>query len=123
MAQSKIPPRADDYAQWYQDVIAQAELAEAAGVVKGCMVIRPHGYAVWEKIQERNNKQVDERNGVSIFLALVDDECHEIVAGSHRRWRTPFEHDVLLPKDMKDAGVPHTPTVGVVLCLLRLGRW
>jgi hypothetical protein len=66
--------------------------------------------AVWEKIQERNNKQVDERNGVNIFLALVDDECHEIVAGSHSRWRTPFEHDVLLPKDMKDAGVPYTPS-------------
>ena len=48
MAESKITPRAEDYAQWYQDVIAQADLAEAAGVVKGCMVIKPHGYAVWE---------------------------------------------------------------------------
>jgi prolyl-tRNA synthetase len=51
MAQPKISPRSEDYAQWYQDVIAQAELAEPAGVVKGCMVIRPHGYAIWEKIQ------------------------------------------------------------------------
>ncbi len=51
MAESKITPRAEDYAQWYQDVIAQAELAETAGVVKGCMVIKPHGYAIWEKIQ------------------------------------------------------------------------
>jgi hypothetical protein len=66
--------------------------------------------AVWEQIQERNNKQVDERHGVSIFLALVDDECHEIVEGSHSRWRTPLEHDVLLPQRMKDAGVPHTPS-------------
>lgn len=65
---------------------------------------------VWETIREQNNKQVDVRNGVSIFLALVDDECHEIIAGSHNRWRTPFEHDVLLPQRMKDAGVPHTPS-------------
>jgi len=51
MAQATITPRAEDYSQWYQDVIARAELAEAAGVVRGCMVIRPHGYAIWEKIQ------------------------------------------------------------------------
>ena len=51
MAQVKITPRNDDYSRWYQDVIAYAELAEQAGVVKGCMVIRPHGFAIWEKIQ------------------------------------------------------------------------
>jgi hypothetical protein len=43
-------------------------------------------------------------------LALTDDECHEIVPGSHNRWRTPYEHDVLLPQAMKDKGVPHTPS-------------
>ncbi|MEZ4385826.1 MAG: proline--tRNA ligase [Nannocystaceae bacterium] len=47
----KITPRAEDYPQWYQDVIREAELAEPAKVVKGCMVIKPHGYAIWEKIQ------------------------------------------------------------------------
>jgi prolyl-tRNA synthetase len=51
MAQEHITPRAKDYAQWYQDVIAAAELAEAAMVVKGCMVIRPHGFAIWEMMQ------------------------------------------------------------------------
>ena len=45
-----------------------------------------------------------------MFLALVDDECHELIPGSHKRWRTPFEHDVLLPKAMKDQGVPYTPS-------------
>ncbi|MDA1191630.1 MAG: hypothetical protein O3A46_08110 [Candidatus Poribacteria bacterium] len=45
-----------------------------------------------------------------MFLALADDECHEVIPGSHNRWRTPIEHDVLLPKNMKDAGVPHTPS-------------
>ena len=50
MAQA-IATREEDYAQWYQDVIAAGELAEPAGVVKGCMVIRPHGYAIWEAIQ------------------------------------------------------------------------
>ena len=64
----------------------------------------------WKEIQENNEKSIKERNGVSMFLALTDDECHEMVPGSHNRWRTPFEHDVLLPKSMKDQGVPYTPS-------------
>ena len=65
---------------------------------------------LWTEIQAKNAKSIAERNGVSMFLALVDDECHELIPGSHNRWRTPFEHDVLLPKSMKDQGVPHTPS-------------
>lgn len=64
----------------------------------------------WKEIQERNANSLTERNGVSMFLALTDDECHELVPGSHNRWRTPFEHDVLLPQSMKDQGVPYTPS-------------
>ena len=45
-----IKPRKDDYAQWYLDVIKAAQLADYSPV-KGCMVIRPEGYAVWEAIQ------------------------------------------------------------------------
>ena len=47
----KITTREQDYPQWYQDIIREGDLAEPAKVVKGCMVIKPHGYAVWEKIQ------------------------------------------------------------------------
>ena len=64
----------------------------------------------WEEIRANNAKAITERNGVSMFLALVDDECHELVPGTHDRWRTPLEHDVLLPQAMKDQGVPHTPS-------------
>jgi hypothetical protein len=64
----------------------------------------------WEEIQANNAKALTERNSVSMFLALVDDECHELIPGSHRRWRTPLEHDVLLPQAMKDQGVPYTPS-------------
>ena len=65
---------------------------------------------LWEEIRANNATAITDRNGVSVFLALVDDECHELVPGSHDRWRTPFEHDVLLPQAMKDQGVPHTPS-------------
>ena len=64
----------------------------------------------WEEIRADNKKQVEERRSVSMFLALTDDECHELIPGTHNRWRSPLEHDVLLPRKMKDAGIPHTPS-------------
>ena len=48
--------RADDFAQWYQAVVSQADMAEESGV-RGCMVIKPWGYGIWERIQ----KLMDER--------------------------------------------------------------
>jgi len=50
MAQG-VTPRSEDYARWYTDVVQMAELADYAPV-KGCMVIRPYGYALWEAIRE-----------------------------------------------------------------------
>lgn len=44
-----ICKRSEDYSQWYQDIIASADLAEHS-VVRGCMVIKPYGYAIWERI-------------------------------------------------------------------------
>jgi len=44
------PTRADDYAEWYQQVVRAADLAENSPV-RGCMVIKPWGYALWENIQ------------------------------------------------------------------------
>jgi prolyl-tRNA synthetase len=51
-----VTPRAQDYAQWYLDVIKRGVLAEHSAV-RGCMVIRPHGYAIWEKMQ----RELDDR--------------------------------------------------------------
>jgi prolyl-tRNA synthetase len=71
MAQETITPRAQDYAQWYQDVIATAELAQPAEVVKGCMVVRPHGWAIWEKIQgelDRRFKETGHQNAAFPLL-------------------------------------------------------
>ena len=45
-----ITPRAEDYSRWYTDVVTQARMADYSPV-KGCMVIRPHGYALWENMQ------------------------------------------------------------------------
>jgi prolyl-tRNA synthetase len=58
--------RSEDFAQWYQAVIAEAELAEESGV-RGCMVIKPWGYGIWERIQ----KLMDER-----IKAAGVDNCY-----------------------------------------------
>src|SRR5438046_10182428 len=46
----RITPRAKDFSEWYGDVIAQAQMADYSPV-RGCMVIRPHGYRIWELMQ------------------------------------------------------------------------
>ncbi|HKX45772.1 MAG TPA: proline--tRNA ligase [Planctomycetota bacterium] len=84
MAEQPITPRAVDYAQWYQDVIAQAELAEAAGVVKGCMVIRPRGYAIWERMQadlDRRFKATGHENAyfpLLVPLSFIQKEADHV---------------------------------------------
>src|SRR3954469_12858147 len=53
----KITPRGQDFSQWYQDIVIQAKLADYSPV-KGCMVIRPNGYAVWEHIQRELDARI-----------------------------------------------------------------
>ena len=45
-----LTKRADNYSQWYNDLVIKADLAEQSAV-RGCMVIKPYGYAIWEKMQ------------------------------------------------------------------------
>jgi prolyl-tRNA synthetase len=46
-----ITTRAEDYSAWYNDLVQQADLAENSSV-RGCMVIKPYGYAIWENIRD-----------------------------------------------------------------------
>ena len=84
MAATKITPRSEDYAKWYQDVIAQAELAEQAGVVKGCMVVRPHGWAIWEAMQadlDRRFKETGHKNAcfpLLIPMSFIEKEAEHV---------------------------------------------
>ena len=47
----EMTPRAENYSQWYNDLVVKADLAEQSAV-RGCMVIKPYGYAIWEKMQQ-----------------------------------------------------------------------
>ncbi len=64
------PTREQNYPEWYQEVIKQAELAEHAPV-RGCMVIRPGGYALWENIQRILDARFKETGHENIYLPLL----------------------------------------------------
>ncbi len=65
----KITPRATDYAQWYIDVVKQAGLAENSDV-RGCMVIKPTGYALWEKMQRALDRMFKDTGHVNAYFPL-----------------------------------------------------
>ena len=73
MAEVKITKRADDYSRWYTDVIAAAELAEHAPV-KGCMIIRPNGYAIWEKMQQALDKMFKDTGHQNAYFPMLIPE-------------------------------------------------
>jgi prolyl-tRNA synthetase len=54
-----LTTRAEDYSKWYNELVVKADLAENSGV-RGCMVIKPYGYAIWEKMQAQLDMQKHE---------------------------------------------------------------
>lgn len=68
MAQ-KYTTRQEDYSKWYNDLVERADLAENSGV-RGCMVIKPYGYAIWEKIQAQLDKMFKETGHQNAYFPL-----------------------------------------------------
>jgi prolyl-tRNA synthetase len=65
-----ITPRKDDYSQWYLDVIKVAELADYAPV-RGCMIIRPTGYSLWESVRDYFDTRFKETGHVNAYFPLL----------------------------------------------------
>jgi prolyl-tRNA synthetase len=65
----KITTRADDYSQWYLDIVQRAGLAENSDV-RGCMVIKPHGYAIWEKMQRALDRMFKDTGHVNAYFPI-----------------------------------------------------
>ena len=65
----KVTPRSEDYSRWYTDVVQMAELADYAPV-KGCMVIRPYGYALWENVQGGLDRRFKETGHQNAYFPL-----------------------------------------------------
>ena len=69
MPKEVITPRDKDYSQWYLDIVAQAELADYSPV-RGCMVIRPTGYAIWERIQSELDRRIKATGHQNAYFPL-----------------------------------------------------
>src|SRR5689334_11316959 len=70
---TEITPQSEDFSRWYLDVVRQAELADYSPV-KGCMVIRPYGYAIWELIQQGLDRRFKETGHVNAYFPLFIPE-------------------------------------------------
>lgn len=64
-----FPKRKDNYSQWYNDLVIKADLAENSAV-RGCMVIKPYGYAIWEKMQSVLDKMFKDTGHVNAYFPL-----------------------------------------------------
>ncbi len=70
MSDKQITKRSEDYSQWYLDIVEKAELAENSAV-RGCMVIKPYGYAIWENFQKVLDGKFKELGHVNAYFPLL----------------------------------------------------
>jgi len=83
MAEEKLPTRAEDFSEWYNQLVLRAQLADYAPV-RGCMVVRPYGWALWENIQaglDRRFKATGHQNVAFPLLiprSFIDKEKHHV---------------------------------------------
>ena len=66
----QLTKRAENYSQWYNDLVVKADLAEQSPV-RGCMVIKPYGYAIWEKMQQQLDKEFKKTGVQNAYFPLL----------------------------------------------------
>lgn len=110
VANLEITPRHEDYSQWYQDVIYSSQMADSSPV-KGCLVIRPHGFEIWELLKEDLDRRIKASGARSAYFPLlipnsflsreaehVDGFSKECAVVTHHRLRpVPGNPSVLEP--------------------------
>ena len=69
VSNKEVTNREDNYSQWYNNLVVKADLAEQSAV-RGCMVIKPYGYAIWEKMQHQLDKMFKETGHVNAYFPL-----------------------------------------------------
>lgn len=108
-----LTKRNDDYAQWYNDLVLKADLAEHSDV-RGCMVIKPHGYAIWEKMQRALDGMFKDTGHVNAYFPLfipksylakeashVEGFAKECAVVTHYRLKSDPQHGVVVDPEAK----------------------
>lgn len=78
----EITSRSEDYSSWYNDLVVKADLAEHSDV-RGCMIIKPHGFAVWEKMQRALDEMFKETGHVNAYFPLFIPKSYLSKEASH----------------------------------------
>ena len=78
----KLTTRETDYSKWYNDIVQQADLAENSGV-RGCMVIKPYGYAIWEKMQAALDKMFKDTGHQNAYFPIFIPKSYFSKEASH----------------------------------------
>lgn len=112
MAKS-ITPREKDYSQWYIDIVKNADLAENSAV-RGCMVIKPYGYAIWEKMRDALDKMFKDTGHVNAYFPLfipksffcreadhVEGFAKECAVVTHYRLKNDPDGGIMVDPDAK----------------------
>lgn len=105
--------RSDDYSAWYNNLVKQADLAEHSAV-KGCMVIKPYGYAIWEKMQAELDKRFKETGHQNAYFPLfipksffskeashVDGFAKECAVVTHYRLKNGENGEIVVDNEAK----------------------
>ena len=87
----KLTSREQDYSQWYNEIVQHADLAEKSGV-RGCMVIKPYGFAIWEKMQteldrmfksnEAGKSEMNLKKAINIYYKFKLSKNHKMKENS-----------------------------------------
>ena len=78
----KLTKRSDDYSKWYNELVVKADLAENSGV-RGCMVIKPYGFAIWEKMQAELDRMFKETGHQNAYFPLFIPKSYFSKEASH----------------------------------------
>ena len=108
-----ITSRSEDYSQWYNDLVIKADLAEYSAV-RGCMVIKPYGYAIWERMQATLDKRFKETGHSNAYFPLfipksffskeashVEGFATECAVVTHYRLKNDGNGNIIVDEDAK----------------------
>jgi prolyl-tRNA synthetase len=113
MGNEKLPKRSENYSEWYNELVKRADLAENSAV-RGCMVIKPYGYSIWEKMQQQLDKMFKDTGHTNAYFPLfipksffskeashVDGFAKECAVVTHYRLKTSPDGSIVVDPEAK----------------------
>src|SRR6266850_980274 len=78
MAEEKLPTRSQDFSEWYNQLVLKAQLADYAPV-RGCMIVRPYGWALWENVQQALDRRFKATGHQNVALPVLMNQWNSVV--------------------------------------------